>query len=191
MVKRSRSDRRHKLGVSWPGHLVAGPVPVAGLEGGGARGCMDQRLGVAGLALVAHCGVEAVIIRHVADSLHPAVREPHGVAAPGDAAVTPLLRPVVVHTAVLVIHTKVIGIRFWLIVLKNRLWMMRQGVNWCWMWERVKRSWAMMNWSRWRRTKGGRSRSRRCRMRPRGCKVRLRSRGQGVNRSKGGEMLDR
>ena len=108
MVKRSG---RRKLGVSWPGHLVAGPVPVTGLEGGGAR--MDQgargvRLGVAGLSLVAHCGVEAVIICHVADSLHPAVREPHGVAASGHATVAPLLRPVVVHAAVLIINTKVI-----------------------------------------------------------------------------------
>ena len=75
------------------------------------------RLRVTRLALVADRGVEAVVVRDVADCLDPAVREPHGVAPPRHAAVAPLLRPVVVHAAVLVIHTKVIGIWFWLIVL--------------------------------------------------------------------------
>merc|ERR550532_3503953 len=116
---------------------------------------MDDRyssvgLRVAGLALVADCGVEAVIVRDVADCLDPAVREPHGVAAPRHAAVAPLLRPVVVHAAVLVIHAKVVGIWLWLIVLFNKFWMMRQWMNRCWMWERVKRRWTMMNWG-WRR----------------------------------------
>ena len=130
MVKRSRSGR-HKLGVSlYPGHLVTGPVPVARLEGGWTMSFMDDRyssvgLGVAGLALVADCGVEAVVVRDVADCLDPAVREPHGVASPGHPAVAPLLRPVVVHAAVLVIHAKIVGIRLWLIVLFNKFWMMR------------------------------------------------------------------
>ena len=114
-MKRSRSGR-HKLGVSRPGHLVTGPVSVAGLEGGGSRGHMEHgargvRLRVTGLSLVAHCGVEAVIIRNVADSLHPAIREPHSVTPPGHATVTPLLRPVVVHAAVLVVHSEVVGVR--------------------------------------------------------------------------------
>lgn len=120
-MKRSRSGR-HKLGVSRPGHLVTGPVSVTGLEGGRAWGHMDHgargmRLRVTGLSLVAHCGVEAIIIRNVADSLHPAIREPHGVTPPGHTTVAPLLRPVVVHAAVFVIDTKIIGVRFWLIVL--------------------------------------------------------------------------
>ena len=112
-MERSRSGR-HKLGVPRPGHLVTGPVPVAGLEvarGGGGmvhHRAGGVRLGVAGLALVAHRGVEAVIIGHVADGLDPAIREQHGVAPPGHPAVAPLLGPVVVHAAVLVIYTKVI-----------------------------------------------------------------------------------
>ena len=120
-MKRSRSGR-HKLGVSRPGHLVTSPVSVAGLEGGGTWGHMDYgargvRLRVTWLSLVAHCGVEAIIIRNVADSLHSAIRKPHSVTPPGHATVAPLLRPVVVHAAVLVIDTKIIGVRFWLIVL--------------------------------------------------------------------------
>ena len=122
VVKRSRSGR-HKLGVPRPGHLVTGPVPVAGLEVGGG-GIVHHwpggvRLGVAGLALVAHGGVEAVIVGHIADGLDPAIREEHGVAPPRNPAVAPLLRPVVIHAAVLVIHTKVVGIRFRLIILFN------------------------------------------------------------------------
>ena len=151
------------------------------------------RLRMAGLALIADGGVEAVVIRNVADCLDPAVRKSHGVAAPGHPTVAPLLRPVVVHAAVLVIHAKIVGVRFWLIILFNKFWMMRKGMNRCWMWERMKRSWPMMNWS-WRRrwgrgTEGDRSW---CRRRPRWRKVRLRSlQGLMVNRSEGGEVLGR
>ena len=47
----------------------------------------------------------------IADSLDPAVRQPDGVAAPGDARVGSLLRPVVVHATVLVVHSEIVGVR--------------------------------------------------------------------------------
>ena len=107
-MKRSRSGR-HKLGVSRPGHLVTGPVSVAGLEGGGTWGHMDHgargvRLRVTGLSLVAHCGVEAIIIRHIADSLHSAIREPHVILPSCGPGAVPVLCVPELVPAVVVLH---------------------------------------------------------------------------------------
>jgi len=60
--------------------------------------------------------VETIVIRDIADSLDPAVRELDGVAAPGDAGVGPLLCPVVVHPAVLVINSEIVGVRLRLVL---------------------------------------------------------------------------
>lgn len=67
------------------------------------------------LAFVRYCCVKPIVIRDIADGLHPAVRKLDGVAAPGHAGVGPLLRPVVVHSAVLVVHSEIVGVRLRLI----------------------------------------------------------------------------
>ena len=51
------------------------------------------------------------LLTNIADGLDPAIRQLDGVAALGHSRVGPLLGPVVVHAAVLVIHSEIVGVR--------------------------------------------------------------------------------
>jgi len=93
---------------------VRRPVSVTWLHWAGPGQLLEVR--VLRLARVGHCGVETIVVRDIADSLDPAVRELDSVAAPGDARVGPLLRPVVVHPAVRVVHSEIVGVRLGLVI---------------------------------------------------------------------------
>ena len=90
------------------------------------------------LTLITNSGMEPIIVSHIADCLDSAIRKFDSVTAPGHTRVTSLLCSVVIHSTVCIIHTKVVGVGFWLIALRV-----------IWLWLKIGLNRRKVCWSRW------------------------------------------
>ena len=92
------------------------------------------------LTFITNSGMKPIIISHIADCLDSAIRKFDSVTASGHTRVTSLLCSVVIHSTVCIIHTKVVGVGFWLIALRV-----------IWLWLKIGLNRRKVCWCRWRR----------------------------------------